>query len=192
MAPFPPPRQTESRQALVPLLAEVFRLHGYSGTSLSQITQATGMGKGSLYHHFPGGKAEMMAAVLAHISHWFEQAMFIPLESLPSDLGIAAMFAATDDYFRSGQRVCLIGAAALDDTRQTFGADIAAYFGRWVDCLAVSLERGGCARDQAQALAQDVVLSIQGALTLSQALGQPEVFPQTLDRLQQRCRLALD
>jgi AcrR family transcriptional regulator len=190
-APFPALSQSEGRQALIPVLAEVFRLHGYAGASLSQITKATGMGKGSLYHHFPGGKADMMAAVLAHISHWFEQAMFTPLESLPPAQGIAAMFTASDDYFRSGQRVCLIGAAALDQTRDTFGAEISAYFGRWVTCLTTCLERGGCPDQDARSVARDVVLSIQGALTLSQALGDPQVFSEALSRLRQRCNAVL-
>src|SRR5687767_6837809 len=53
------------RADLLPLLAEVFRSHGYEGATLALISQATGLGKGSLYHFFPGGKAQMAADVLA-------------------------------------------------------------------------------------------------------------------------------
>src|SRR5437762_12723369 len=52
------------RAALLPVLGEVFRAHGYEGATLALITEATGLGKGSLYHFFPGGKAQMAAAVL--------------------------------------------------------------------------------------------------------------------------------
>ncbi len=55
----------------LPALAEVFREHGYGATSPSLITAATGLGKGSLYHFFPGGKQEMASAVLADIEQWF-------------------------------------------------------------------------------------------------------------------------
>ena len=49
------------RADTLPALAEVFREYGYEGTSLARITKATGLGKGSLYHFFPGGKAEIMS-----------------------------------------------------------------------------------------------------------------------------------
>ena len=52
-------------------------------TSTPAITAGTGLGKGSLYHLFPGGKAEMAAAVLAEIDAWFEAAVFAPLRDRP-------------------------------------------------------------------------------------------------------------
>jgi hypothetical protein len=46
---------------------------GYrEGASLSLISEATGLGKGCLYHFFPGGKEEMADAVLSEIDGWFE------------------------------------------------------------------------------------------------------------------------
>ena len=49
-------RTVAERSDVLPLLAEVFREHGYEGASLSLISKATGLGKGSLYHFFPGVK----------------------------------------------------------------------------------------------------------------------------------------
>jgi AcrR family transcriptional regulator len=60
-------------------LGEVFRAHGYEGASLTLITEATGLGKGSLYHLFPGGKEQMAAEVLADIDGWFELNIYAPL-----------------------------------------------------------------------------------------------------------------
>src|SRR5215216_2499764 len=67
------------RTDLLPLLAEVFRAHGYDGATLALISEATGLGKGSLYHFFPGGKAQMASEVLAEIDSWFERNIFAPL-----------------------------------------------------------------------------------------------------------------
>ena len=67
------------RRQLLRALGEVFRAHGYEGASLTLITEATGLGKGSLYHLFPGGKAQMAAEVLAEIDGWFELNIFAPL-----------------------------------------------------------------------------------------------------------------
>ena len=61
------PRVISERADALPALAEVFREHGFEGASLSLISERTGLGKGSLYHFFPGGKEEMAAAVLDDI-----------------------------------------------------------------------------------------------------------------------------
>ena len=53
------------RSAAIPALAEAFREHGFEGASLAQLCEATGLGKGSLYHFFPGGKDEMAEVVAA-------------------------------------------------------------------------------------------------------------------------------
>jgi TetR/AcrR family transcriptional repressor of lmrAB and yxaGH operons len=57
-------RAVATRPDIIPALAEVFREHGYEGASLALLGDATGLGKGSLYHFFPNGKEEMAAAVL--------------------------------------------------------------------------------------------------------------------------------
>jgi len=74
------------RADVVPLLAEIFRELGYEGTTLSRITERTGIGKGSLYHFFPGGKEEMAAAVLADVDGWFERAPVRAAPALACDL----------------------------------------------------------------------------------------------------------
>jgi AcrR family transcriptional regulator len=167
----------------VPLLAEVFRELGYEGATLSRITARTGIGKGSLYHFFPGGKEEMAAAVLAEVDRWFEEFIYEPLRRDEPSAAIDAMWRGVDDYFRSGARICLVGAFALDGTRERFSAGIDSYFRRWVDALAGALVRGGHAKTRAGDHAEAAVLGIQGALVLSRAVNQNIVFTRAIDRL---------
>lgn len=108
-------RLVAERADVVPHLAEIFREFGFEGASLARIAARTGLGKGSLYHFFPGGKEEMAAAVLAHVDHWFETEIFSSLARDGGALAIAAMCDAVAAYFRSGRRVCLVGVFALDD-----------------------------------------------------------------------------
>ncbi|AYD01481.1 TetR/AcrR family transcriptional regulator [Neorhizobium sp. NCHU2750] len=174
------------RADVVPLLAEVFRELGYEGTSLNRITERTGIGKGSLYHFFPGGKEEMAAAVLADVDQWFEREIFLPLESGGSDEPIARMWLNVTRYFRSGGRVCLVGAFALDATRDRFAAAIRDYFARWIAALAAALEREGASSADAKRSAEDAVLTIQGAIVLSRSLDDPEVFIRAMDACRHR------
>ncbi|MET4895793.1 TetR/AcrR family transcriptional regulator [Sphingomonadaceae bacterium jetA1] len=185
-------RLIAERADALPGLAEAFREHGYAGASLSVIGTATGLGRGSLYHFFPGGKREMAEAVLANIAAWFETAVFAPLsEAEDPRTGIDAMMVAIDRYFQSGRRACLIGAWGLGATRNPFAAPIAGYFQRWIAVLKDALQRGGVAEDHATTLAQDVVGGIQGAITLSRALDDPGLFRATLGRLTARLYTAL-
>ncbi|EJC70227.1 transcriptional regulator [Rhizobium leguminosarum bv. viciae WSM1455] len=174
------------RADIVPLLAEIFRELGYEGTSLSRITERTGIGKGSLYHFFPGGKQEMAGAVLADVDAWFEYAIYQPLRKDDADQAIAAMWTNVSDYFRSGRRICLVGAFALDETRERFSAEIGDYFIRWIDALRSALMRAGCPEGEAQTLAEEGVAGIQGALVLSRALDDRMVFTRSLDTLAKR------
>ena len=179
-------RTLNERPDVVPLVAEVFREFGYEGASLSRITEKTGLGKCSLYHFFPGGKEEMAKAVLDDVDAWFERHVFDPLRHDAPDLAIARMWAAIDSYFRSGGRICLVGAFALDGTRDRFADAISGYFGRWIASLRDALVRQGWDPADASQSAEDVVLGIQGALVLVRATKDESLFIRTIARLRSR------
>ncbi len=131
------------RVACLPALAEAFREHGYEGASLAVLSSATGLGRGSLYNFFPGGKEEMIAAVLADIDGWFERTVFLRLEQ--AGHGAAAirfMMGDVTTYFQAGGRVCLLGWIGLGSSRDGFADRVKGYFSRWISSLAVCLERG--------------------------------------------------
>ncbi|GEP08457.1 TetR/AcrR family transcriptional regulator [Methylobacterium gnaphalii] len=180
-------RTVKARADVLPALAEVFREYGYEGASLSLIGQRTELGKGSLYNFFPGGKEEMANAVLDEIDEWFETRMFKPLrEEADASAAIRAMLADTLAYFRSGRRVCLIGALALGDARDRFAERINVYFAGWRDALATALARQGLDEAEAQPLAEDAVALIQGGLVAARAMDDPSLFERLLARLEMR------
>lgn len=183
----PAGKTAAERAALVPVLAEVFRAHGYEGASLARITEGTGLGKGSLYHYFPGGKEEMAQAVLAHIDRWFEVNVFAPLrEEIDATAGVARMFDECGNYFLSGRKVCIVGVFALSSTRDRFALAVKNYFTAWAGSLYDALLRAGHAEPAAAGLAEDIVGAIQGALVLARAVDDPQVFTRTLERLRTR------
>ncbi|QHW32271.1 TetR/AcrR family transcriptional regulator [Paenibacillus rhizovicinus] len=171
---------------VIPLVAEVFRELGYEGASMSKITERTKLSKGSLYHFFPGGKEEMAAEILAHIDNWFVSNVFEPLERDEPHAAIQNMWREVDAYFRSGQRICLIGAFALDETRDRFASRIRLYFRRWIDACCAALVRAGASIEAAARLSEETIGRIQGALLLSRALNDETVFERTLTALAER------
>ena len=181
------PKTVAERADLLPVLGEVFREHGFEGASLSLIGQRTGLGKGSLYHFFPGGKEDMAAAVLAEIDAWFATRIFKPLREEPDGArAIADMLRAVEDYFRSGQRVCLVGALALTDSRDLFAPRIRGYFAAWAEALESALIRVGHGPKKARGRAEEALAAIQGGLVLGRALHDPAVFQRILARLKKR------
>lgn len=177
------------RADVLPLLAEVFRAHGYEGATLALISEATGLGKGSLYNFFPGGKEQMADEVLVSIDRWFVDNIYTPLRSSPDPAkGIAAMYAATDEYFRSGQRVCLVGVMALGASRDVFGEKVKIYFAGWVDALAAALRRIGDDKTEARRKSEHAVLEIQGALVLARAFDDSRIFSRALKESEARLK----
>ena len=174
------------RSDVVPLLTEIFRDFGYEGTTLSRITERTGIGKGSLYHFFPGGKEEMASAVLLEVDAWFECCVYEPLRRDHPEQSIAAMWRYVEDYFLSGRRICLVGSFALDDTRERFASAIAGYFERWIEALQIALVKAGWDKAQAHAASEEAVISIQGAIVLSRSLGDDDLFIRCLRRQKKR------
>jgi TetR/AcrR family transcriptional regulator, lmrAB and yxaGH operons repressor len=183
----PARKAAEGRAELLPVLGEVFRAHGYEGATLALISEASGLGKGSLYHFFPGGKQQMAAEVLAEIDGWFEVNIFAPLrDSDDPQRAVAAMIKNTDAYFRSGHRVCLVGVFALGAARDTFAVEVNDYFARWHDALAALLRRSGLGAGEARHRAEDAMLVIQGALVLARARDEAKIFSRALAALKTR------
>ncbi|NRP70740.1 putative HTH-type transcriptional regulator YxaF [Ensifer psoraleae] len=175
------------RSDVIPVLAEIFREHGFEGASLSVISAKTGLGKGSLYHFFPGGKEEMATTVLREIDQWFDDHVYAPLRQAEDPReAIGAMCRSVADYFRSGRRVCLVGAFALDNIRDRFADQVRDYFAGWRAALATALEKTGNDPASARELAEEAVIAIQGALVLGRALDDPAVFERALARVEAR------
>ena len=54
-----------TRQFIIETTAGIFNTKGYAGTSMSDITEATGLTKGSIYGNF-GNKEDVALAVFDH------------------------------------------------------------------------------------------------------------------------------
>ena len=174
-------RAFAERSEVVPVLGEVFRNYGVEGASLSLISKATGLGKGSLYNFFPGGKEEMLSAVLDDIDRWFETSIFSPLmKTTQPKEAVKIMLRDIDAYFRSGGRVCLVGVVGLGASREPFANRIAQYFERWVGSLSACLQNAGVSPSVAMSLSEEAVAGIQGAIVLSKSLGNSDVFRRRL------------
>jgi TetR/AcrR family transcriptional regulator, lmrAB and yxaGH operons repressor len=180
-----------SKQTYVPILLKLFRQFGYEGVTLSKISQATGLGKASLYHHFPGGKAEMAAAALTEVNGWLET-QILPIlgcNTAPSDR-FELMCVEVDRFFDTGKNSCLWAVLILErSSDELFGSQIKWAFSKWIDAIANVLIAAGLDETSAKERGEDAVIAIQGALILSYGLKDIASFQRVLKQLPvQLCR----
>lgn len=153
------------RKLVIQTLTDLFVSSGYSGTSIARISAATGLGRGSLYYMFPGGKAQMLRAVLDTIAEDFQANVIAPLEA--GD--IAGMFEGLKVFYHSGERSSLTGMTTLDAQGQLFTDEIRAHYDIWRGALTQALIRAGVARGAAASLSERTIAGVEGALVLSSA-----------------------
>jgi AcrR family transcriptional regulator len=180
-----------SRQAHVPKLLKLFRQFGYEGLTLTKISQATGLGKASLYHYFPGGKAEMAEAALTQVNQWLETSILPILnrEVQPID-AFEAMCQETNHFFQEGQNSCLWAVLVLEQSSDDlFHSQISWAFSMWTEAIAQVLVIAGLDETLAKQRGEDAMIAIQGALILSHGLKDFAPFQRVIKQLpQQLCQ----
>jgi len=175
------PPAPSSRDEIVICLFDLFRRAGYEGVSIGEISRATGLGKSSLYHHFPGGKADMAAAVVAFAKGWMKARVLAPLRA-PSPLAdrVDAMLAAVRELYDGGAAPCLVASMLL--SRDPIDADVGALIRDWIDALAAALREAGLPPREAVERATSAVITIEGALIVARAAMRLEIFEDAIGR----------
>jgi len=177
------PAPSIPREEVVRRLLGCFQAHGYDGASLAELSKATGLGKSSLYHYFPGGKEDMARAVLDEIDRWMSVHALGPLKGPGSPRQrLARMVAALDGFYAGGRCACVLGNLVVGDSRRLFQKRLRAAFAAWIDALAELAVEAGQSKAHARVWAQDFVLGIEGALVLARGLDDPVPFRRVMRR----------
>ena len=169
------------------MVASAVALHarrGLQATSFSEVLQHSGAPRGSVYHHFPEGKDQMIGAALdaagARAIDLLDQKAGAPAEE------IAAWFlhiwreVLIRGKFEAGCAVLAVAVAAdspelLDHT--------ASVFRTWRRKLTDLLELGGLQAADASKFAATLVASSEGAVVLARAEQSMEPFELVAEQL---------
>lgn len=173
-----------TKNEVLDLLLATFRQHGYDGASLAELSAATGLGKASLYHHFPGGKSEMAARVIAHLEENLERDLFAPLRAKASpQKKLDAMLDTITMFYDGGRKACLLERLCASVDRKTFRRPLAHIFTLWIKALECLGQEAGLSTQTARIRAEDFVIRIEGALVLAAGMGSTKVFERTMNNL---------
>ena len=110
---------------MVESAALLFRERGYSGTGFRDVIEHSGAPRGSIYHHFPGGKSELAAETMRYagdvVAARIERAAADgdPAAVLRAFVALVASARSRDSDFRAGCPVVAVAVEAHDETRSS-------------------------------------------------------------------------
>jgi TetR/AcrR family transcriptional regulator, lmrAB and yxaGH operons repressor len=175
------PRERMIESALV-LMGE----HGVEATSFSQVIEHSGAPRGSIYHHFPGGKAQLVAEATRHagdvvvelLEHAAEQPDPVAAVHAVADFWRTVLY---DSDFAAG---CPVVAATLEGDRSPAARDAARdAFERWEHLHTDILRRAGVPEERARSLASTAVSAIEGAIIVARAQRSNAPLERVVDEL---------
>ncbi len=182
---------TVSREEVLDRLQKAFRACGYDATSLADLAEATGLKKASLYHYFPGGKREMVLAVVDKVMQEFAAAVARENEMPGSaEKRLDLFFQVLLDYFGTGEELCVIGNLAVSSELPGVAGAVASGFSAWTNVLVRCLREMGVPKEEARMRALEAVALFQGSIVLTRGLNDPRIFRQLIKRM--RVRLLSD
>ena len=167
-------KRSDAREKMVASAMKLQRMHGVTGTAFSDVIKHSGAPRGSIYHHFPGGRSELAAAATERGADWIEERLGDLLEGddlLAAFDGFIEMWKeiVTEEDYLAG---CAVAAGALDPESESPARDAARVgFRHWENTLTDACLRAGIGRDRAEGLAMTMIAAIEGALILVRAEG---------------------
>jgi TetR/AcrR family transcriptional repressor of lmrAB and yxaGH operons len=159
----------QHRQALVRAAVALFRKQGYAATGLGGILARSGAPKGSLYHYFPGGKAELGEAAVRQAGATVAATLRELRDRAPN---AAEMIRAYVDLLASWMRKshwrdgCPITTTLLETAGDfpRLAACGREAFADWATVLSEALESEGVDPSRARRLARFAISALEGAL----------------------------
>lgn len=172
------------RQRMIRGATEVLARRGLQATAFSEVLALTGASRGSIYHHFPGGKAELMLAVLEDFSGALDDALRALHGRPPLAVVEGALQLWRAKLLRSDcESGCPVAALTLAADSGRLLADCRAAYAQWQGTLAGALRAGGWAPDAADGFATLMLAAIQGGIVLARAEGRIEPFDTVAEQL---------
>lgn len=177
------------RQRMIVHAADLIARDGVAATSIGDVIAASSAPRGSIYHHFPGGKTELMTEAVRFAGDFIagriaEQRSASPAESV-ADIGHVWRRMLVNSDFQFGCPVLAGGLAHR--TEPAVAAEAQQIFARWTSMVAAQLAKEGVEDTRATSLASLIIASIEGAVGLCQAERSVEPLDRVLDELSLLC-----
>lgn len=177
------------RERMITHAADLIGRRGVAGTSIGDVIAASSAPRGSIYHHFPGGKTQLMTEAVRHAGEHISRRLSDRTTGTPADTVTAIgdvwrrMLLSSDYEFG-----CPVLAGGLARQSEPQVADEAEQvFGHWLRLIAARLAYEGVEPQQADSLAYLVIASIEGAVGLCQTQRSVEPLDRVIAQVARMC-----
>jgi TetR/AcrR family transcriptional repressor of lmrAB and yxaGH operons len=172
------------RERMVASAVDLLARRGLQSTSFSEVLEHSGAPRGSVYHHFPGGKDQMIDSALdaagGRAIELIDRKAGAPAEELTAWFLHIWREVLIRGKFEAGCAVLAVAVAAdspglLEHTARVFRT--------WRQRLAELLEQGGLSSADAARFAAVLVASSEGAVVMARAEQSLEPFDLIAEQL---------
>jgi len=174
----------DSRDRMIDGAVRLLATKGLQATSFSEVLDLTGAPRGSIYHHFPSGKNQLVGEAVRLAAERVR-------DSLEAVRGESAM--AVAEHFLGLWRLllvrtgfsagCSVAAVTVAADSPTLLDEAATAFRDWSAQLADLLRVGGASADRADVLALTLIAGSEGAVIISRAERRIDPFDAVAETL---------
>ena len=179
--------KNQTRDDVIDSIISVFRSEGYEGASLAKMSQATGLGRSSLYHYFPLGKEDMANAALERLGILMHVDILGPLAGPGSARQRLSDFVAKiTGFYEDGRRPCLLDVFSVGDAAKMFQDGLRQANRAFIQAISELAASTGASPAEAARRGEDALIAIEGALIVSRGLATSDPFRRVLAELPDR------
>lgn len=187
-------KAARTRQYIIERTAPIFNRKGIAGTSVSDMTEATGLTKGAIYGNF-SNKDEIALAAFEHNLDQTIKTIWTLMQTQSNPLGKIRAFvefyrkAFNSEVFKLGCPI-VNTAAEADDTHPALKEKVAEAIETWkkrIEKLVKEGMKAGEIRKEANPsrFASVMITSIEGSILIAKATGDPRFLNHSLDMLEE-------
>ncbi|MGW2840608.1 TetR/AcrR family transcriptional regulator [Streptomyces sp. NPDC001493] len=167
------PRKSDSRERMVSSTMTLLREYGASATTIDRVLAHSKAPRGSVYHHFPGGRTQLIEEAVT-LGGDLMTGMIETLAQTEDPIRAVDDFFARwrdqvkDSGFRSGCPIVAVAVEANDEAPQ-LAHTAGQVFLRWQRAFTALLERHGLSEERSRRLAALIVAAEEGAVVMCRA-----------------------
>src|SRR5271155_1482951 len=158
---------SDVKQRMIEKAVVLLARNGLKRASFSEVLEASGAPRGSLYHHFPGGKRELVLAAMNEAS----RRALAALEALRGQRAdkVAEAFTSIWASVLTRSRLeagCAVVAVTLASDLPVLRERAGQIFKAWRELLSRMLLEGGVQRERSDGLAAGLIAACEGAVAI--------------------------
>jgi len=167
--------------------AALLRERGTAGVTIDAVLARSGTPRGSVYHHFPGGRSQMLREALEFAG----DEIAATIDAAAGDSGTALLrkfvemwreaLVASDYTAGCPVLAASLGSGADEQRLASLAAEI---FTRWREASKEAYLREGFEPAQARALADTAIAAMEGAVVLCRSARSPEPLNDVAQQLE--------